>query len=197
MSIQNVPIPVPAEVMATPRPTSLTKRLIWIVLAVVALFIFAYLLAWVNSSRLANEFYSSAEASYQEGRYLDALIGYDEIDPITNTRTAHGGYYQVTRLWGNKGALPKPANYTHSVSQIDEIIQQKLDISTAEAFIQMYTGRSHPYFPDIYLRLGHLYEESGDKQTALEIYKECAKLFPTRPDITQAAIDQLDRLGVN
>jgi len=197
MSIQTAPIPVPAEIgAAAARPMSWPRRLLLIVLSVLALFIFTYILAWFNSSRLATEFFTSAETAYQEGRYLDALAGYEEVDPATRTRTTYSGYYQVTRLWKSDGALPKPANYTLAVSRIDEIIQQKLDISSAEGFIQAYTGRSHPLFADVYLRLGELYKESGDKQTAVEIYKEVAASFPNRPDITQAALDQLDRLGV-
>lgn len=196
MSIQNVPIPVPAEVSSAARPMPWSRRLLLIVLSVIGLFVFTYILAWVNSSRLANEFYTSAEAAYQEGRYLDALTGYDAIDPGTNSRTTHGGYYQVTRLWNSNGAYPKPADYTRAVSRIEEIIYQKMDIASAETFIQMYTGRSQPLFPDVYLRLGELYEQSGDKPSAVEIYKECAQLFPNRPDITQLALDQLTRLGV-
>ncbi len=196
MSMQNVPIPVPADVQAAPRPVSWSKRLLFVALAVAGLFIIGYLLAWIDSSSLAGEFYASAEAAYQEGRYLDALTGYDVIDPATKERTAHGGYFQITRLWGNNGALPKPANYDRAVERINDIIYHKLDISTAEAFIQRYTGRSHPFFPDVYLQLGRLYEQSGDQATAIEIYKECARLFPNRADITQAALADLERLGV-
>jgi len=195
MSIQTVPIPVPADVGSVARPMPWSRRLLIIVLSVFGLFISTYILAWVNSSSLANKFYTSAEAAYLEGRYLDALTGYDSVDPATNTRTSHGGYYQITRLWNNNGAFPKPADYTRAVSRIKEIIDQKLDIASAETFIQMYTGRSQPLFPDVYLRLGELYEQSGDKQTAVEIYKECAQLFPNRADITQTARDQLTRLG--
>jgi tetratricopeptide (TPR) repeat protein len=196
MTMQNVPIPVPPEIGATTRHVSWAKQPTRIILAVIGLFAIAYSLAWINSSRLADEFLTSAETAYQEGRYLEALTGYEEIDPVTQVRTTHGGFYQVTRLWGNKGALPKPASYPHALERIQEIIQEKLDITSAEEFIQMYTGREHPYFPDIYLRLGQLYEEAGDRQTAIAIYRECTELFPNRPDVSQAASEQLTRLGV-
>ena len=195
MSIsQSVPLPVP--VVAAARPISWQRRLLLIVLAVVILFAFTYALAWYNSSRLGKEFFQDAEVSYSDGRYLDALVGYDEVNKQANTRIPRGGYYQTTRLWASNFALPKPDFYAVASERIQTIMQDKLDINSAEEFIQRYTGRNHPLFPDIYLRLGQLYEASGDNSSAIEIYRDCATLFPDRPDITQAAKENLSRLGV-
>lgn len=190
-------VPLPVEPVSVGRPVSWTRRILVIVLVVIGLFAFTYALAWYNSFRLGGEFFNDAEAAYGEGRYLDALIGSEEVDVEANTRVQRGGYYQAYKLWGSRYANPKPEFILTARQRIAEIVQSRLDISQAETFIQMYTGRNHPLYPDVYYRLGQLYEAEGDRPSAIDIYRDCAELFPNRPDITQAAKDKLAELGVD
>ena len=56
------------------------------------------------------------------------------------------------------------------------------------------TGRPAPYFGEIYLRLGELYEQEGDLRSAREFYESILELFPNRPDLIEKAQAHLERL---
>jgi hypothetical protein len=75
-----------------------------------------------------------------------------------------------------------------------EIVQQRLTIEEAEDYIRANTGRPAPYFGEIYLRLGELYEQDGDPRSAREIYESIPSLFSNRPDLIEQAQAHLNRL---
>jgi len=153
-----------------------------------------YLLAWYEASSLARTYLGDADASYDAGKYLDALVGYEEFDPARNAYVAHGGYLQVERIWADEYAWPRPAGVERAQARIDEIINERMSVQEAEQFIQANTGKQNPYFGVIYLRLGELYEQEGDLVAAKDIYSSIAELFPGEDDLIARAGEHLARL---
>ncbi len=171
------------------------KRLLLIPLIVLALFAFTYFLAWWNASRLTSRFLEDANASYEQGEYLEALVGGQEFNPQTNRYNKIGGYVDIEKTWSNRYSAPVPAAVEQAKKRTNEIIYQHLTMSQAEQYIQANIGRSAPYFGEIYLRLGELYEQDGDARSAREIYEDIPGLFPNRPDLIEQAQRHLERLG--
>lgn len=153
-----------------------------------------YAFAWYRASSLAQGYLSDADASYNAGKYLEALVGYEEFDTARNSYVTHGGYMQVEKIWADPYSWPRPAGVERAQARIDEIINQKITIPEAEQFIQANTGKSNPYFGIIYLRLGELYEQDGDASSAKDIYTSIKELFPGEPDLIARAQDHLNRL---
>lgn len=162
---------------------------------VAALFISTYALAWLSASRLTASFMADADASYAAGNYLESLTGYEEFDPEQNAYVTHGGYMQVLNIWASPNAWPKSASLEQARARIDEVLEQHLTIEEAEGFIQANIGRRSPFMGPIYLRLGELYEEEGDVQSARMVYDEIDELFPGQDDLIARAAEHLARLG--
>jgi tetratricopeptide (TPR) repeat protein len=184
--------PLP-ETEAVARP-GLFRRVLLIALLIILVFAATYAVAWFNSYRLSARFISEAEASYSAGEYLNALVGYQEFNPQTNRYTTRGGYVKVEKIWSGTYSWPVPSPVQQARQRIDEIIRQRLTIPDAEEYIRANTGRPAPYFGEIYLRLGELYEGEGDLKSAIEIYESIPDLFKDRPDLIDQAKAHLDRL---
>jgi hypothetical protein len=166
---------------------SLFKRVALIVLAVAVLFAGAYALAWYNAYRLSARFGRDADAAYAQGDYLQALVGGEKFDPQTNRNVKIGGYLNVEKVWSSGTSWPEPSIVTRARERSQEIINQRLTIPMAEQYIRANTGRPAPYFAEIYLRLGELYEQDGDLVSARDIYESISELFPNRPDLIEQA----------
>jgi hypothetical protein len=169
-------------------------RWVWILLAVVLVFGATYALSWYNAYRLTERFVRDANATYDAGAYLDALVGYQTFDPDTNEYVTIGGYLAVEKIWSGRYSWPQPAAVQHAQARSQEIIERRMTIAEAEQYIQANIGKPAPYFGEIYLRLGELYEESGSLPDAREIYESISDLFPDRPDLIQRAQEHLARL---
>jgi tetratricopeptide (TPR) repeat protein len=88
-----------------------------------------------------------------------------------------------------------PPELQQAGQRTQEIVTQHLTIETAEDYIRANTGRPAPYFAEIYLRLGELYEQEGDLFSAQDIYESIPELFPNRPDLIETAQAHLARLA--
>jgi hypothetical protein len=86
----------------------LDKRLFLIPLIVLAVFASTYLLAWWNASRLTNRFLEDANTRYEQGDYLEALVGGQEFNPQTNRYNKVGGYVDIEKIWSNRYSCPCP-----------------------------------------------------------------------------------------
>jgi hypothetical protein len=170
------------------------KRLYLIPLIVLALFASTYLIAWLNAYRLTGRFLADANARYEQGEYLDALVGGEEFDPETNKYTKVGGYVDVEKIWSNPYSFPVPGAVEQAKERTQETIYQHLTIAQAERYIQSNIGKPAPYFGEIYLRLGELYEQDGDLAAARDIYESIPELFPNRADLLDQAKAHLQRL---
>lgn len=170
-------------------------RALWIVLIVIALFVVTYGVAWYNADQLASRFVEEAEASFAAGDYLDALVGYQEFDEAENRYVTRGGYMAIERMWSAPYSWPQPAAVQRAQARSQEIIDQHLTVADAEQYIQANTGRpGAPYFGEIYLRLGELYEAAGARRDAEDVYRSMTSLFPNRPDLIARAHQHLERL---
>jgi hypothetical protein len=172
----------------------LDKRLFLIPLIVLAVFASTYLLAWWNASRLTNRFLEDANTRYEQGDYLEALVGGQEFNPQTNRYNKVGGYVDIEKIWSNRYSMPVPAAVEQAKQRTWEIINQYLTIAQAERYIQANIGKPAPYFGEIYLRLGELYEQDGDLVSAREIYESIPDLFSNRSDLLEQAQEHLQRL---
>ncbi len=187
--------PVEATGAAAAAKSRFIKLLLLGILAVVVVFLGTYALAWHNADQLSTRFYKDATASYQAGKYMDALVGYQNFDPKTNKYINYGGYVSVEKIWSNRYSWPVPAFVQESRQRSQEIINQKLTADEALQYIQENTGRPNaPYFGEIYLRLGELYEQQGDIKDAKDIYSSMASLFPGRSDLIAIAQQHLAKL---
>ncbi|MCE7988557.1 MAG: hypothetical protein DYG89_45955 [Caldilinea sp. CFX5] len=189
--------PAPAATAPKPAPTQESaaeaaaqrsgQRWLWGIVAVVLLFVGAFTLAWYNANQLTARFMADAEASYAAGNYLDALVGYQTFDAATNQYVNHGGYLAVEKIWSNPYSWPQPAAVVQAQARSQEIIDQRLTIKEAEQYIQANIGKPAPYFAEIYLRLGELYEAAGQISDARAIYESIPRLFTDRPDLSARA----------
>jgi tetratricopeptide (TPR) repeat protein len=162
--------------------------------AAVILFLATYVLAWWDALRLTSSYIDDANRSYQEGRYLDALVGYETFDQEKREYVPRGGYLQIDRIWSNRYALPAPDEVRQAQDRIDDIIYSRLTLEDAEQFVQENIGRSNPAMGLIYLRLGELYEEAGELRDAREIYESIPDLFPHDAELIERARVDLERL---
>jgi tetratricopeptide (TPR) repeat protein len=194
------PIPLPnaaeaAETAAAAARARFRKRLLVGLLILAALFFVTFALAWYNANQLATRFYQDAETSFQAGDYLKALVGYQKFDNATNKYINYGGYLNVEKIWSSPNSWPQPAYVQQAVKRSQEIIGQKLTVQQAETYIQENTGRpGTPYFAEIYLRLGELYEQNGDAKDAIDVYQSFASQFPDRKDLIDQAQQHLAKL---
>lgn len=168
---------------------------VYILIGVVSLLVGGYVLAWFSAARLTQAYFADAEASFERGEYLDALMGYNEFVEASRRNEFRGGYAQVVNIWADRFASPVPGEVEIAQERIDTIINQHLTIEEAEEFVQRNIGRNNPYLGPIYLRLGELYEAEGDFDTAEEIYEDVIDSFPLNPLLIQQAQVRLDQLA--
>ena len=182
----------PAAVTESPRRRF---RWLYVLLGIVLLTAGTYTFAWYRAYSLTMRFMDNAAESFAAGEYLNALTGYDEFDEAANRYVYQGGYGQVALIWADPYAWPRPAALTEARARTDEIIQQRLTIDDAEAYIQENAGQGSPYLGRIYLRTGELYEEAGDTKDATDVYEEIADLFPNNAALIESANAHLKRLA--
>lgn len=186
---------VPAGAEQATAATRVPWRVLWITLGVIVVFAATYGFAWYNAYGLANRFVEEADASFAAGEYLDALVGYREFDEAEDRYVTRGGYVAIERMWSASYSWPQPAAVQTAQARSQAIIQQHLTVADAEQYIQANTGRpGAPYFGEIYLRLGELYEAEGAQRDAEDVYASLPSLFPTRPDLIEQANQHLERL---
>ena len=181
-----------ATVQKSPR--WLRSRTGILVLGLVAVSFFTYILAWWDAYRLSATYLEDADASYAEGRYLDALLGYEEFDQEKRLYVDYGGYIQVRRIWESDYAFPIPGEVRRSEERIDEILSWRLTTEDAEQFVQENIGRYNPYMGLIYLRLGELYEADGRLREAQDVYESFPDLFPDERELVERARVDLENL---
>ena len=162
--------------------------------AAAILFLGTYVLAWWDARRLTSSYIEDANRSYVEGRYLDALVGYETFDQEKREYAPRGGYLQIDRIWSNRYAQPAPDEVRQAQDRIDDIIYSRLTLEDAEQFVQENIGRSNPAMGLIYLRLGELYEEAGELRDAEDIYESIPDLFPNDAELIERARIDLERL---
>ena len=183
------------EVPAQPEAKATSWLRAPLIIAVIVLFFAAtYAFAWYRAYRLSESFTQNAEASFEQGDFVDALSGYDAYDEAAGRYIFRGGYGQVVRIWNNAYAWPVPASAAEAEKRVDEIVNQHLTLSDAEGFIQANTGKANPYLGAVYLRTGELYEGEGDLRDARDVYESVADLFPNQPELIERAREHLNRL---
>jgi tetratricopeptide (TPR) repeat protein len=166
------------------------------ILVVLLVFAGTYAFAWYNAYSLSERFIRDADASYDKGDFLRALVGYQNFDQQTNKYINYGGYFSVEKIWNNRFSWPIPPDVQRARQRSSDIIASRLTTAQAEQYILENTGRpGAAYFGEIYLRLGELYEQQGDVRDARDVYESIPSLFPNRPDLIQQAQQDLDRLN--
>lgn len=183
--------PSPNQVTA---PAASPRRAITLFIGLIVVLVLSYVLAWFSAYRLSQGYLQDANASYDRGDYLDALVGYKEYDEAQKRYVDRGGYMEVERIWADRYAQPVPPDVMQARARIDEIVNQRLTIGDAESFVQANIGRSNPYLALIYLRLGELYEADGSTADARDIYESFSGLFPDASELVARAQQNLDRL---
>jgi tetratricopeptide (TPR) repeat protein len=181
---------VTADVASAPRRNYLLIGLG----AAILLFALTYVGAWISAQSLTQEYLQNADQSYQNGDYLQALVGFQEFDENSRRYVSRGGYFQAQRIWASQYAWPIPAGVETANQRINEIINERITISDAEQFIQVNSGRGNPYLGIIYLRLGELYEQEGSLPDARDIYESIPELFASQQDLIERAEQHLQRL---
>jgi len=189
------PIQPTKEATAAVASARFRKRFLLGLLILTATFLVTYVFAWYNANQLATRFFQDSEATYNAGDYLKALVGYQKFDEKTNKYINYGGFLNVEKIWSSRYSWPQPPYVQQAVMRSQEIIGQKLTVQQAEQYIQENTGRpGTPYFAEIYLRLGELYEQNGDTQNAIDVYQSYASQFPDRKDLIEQAQQHLEKL---
>ena len=181
----------PSQVAA---PSGSARRAILLLIGLIVIVLVSYGLAWFSAYRLSQGYLQDADASYDKGDYLNALVGYKEYDQAQKRYIDRGGYMDVEHIWADQYALPVPPDVVRARQRIDEIVNQRLTIDDAESFVQANVGRSNPYLALIYLRLGELYEAADRIDDAKDIYSSFADLFPGETDLNARAQQNLQRL---
>lgn len=189
------PIQPTKEAAAATASARFRKRFLLGLIILTATFLVTYVLAWYNANQLATRFLQDSEATYNDGDYLKALVGYQKFDDKANKYINYGGFLNVEKIWSSRYSWPQPPYVQQAVQRSQEIIGQKLTVQQAEQYILENTGRpGTPYFAEIYLRLGELYEQNGDTQDAIDVYQSYASQFPDRKDLIEQAQQHLEKL---
>lgn len=167
---------------------------LWVVLGVLVLAAGTYAFAWFRAYRLTVRFMDNATESFAAEEYLEALTGFETFDEAENRYVYRGGYGQVARIWSDPYAWPRPAELVEAEARTEEIINERLTLDDAEAFIEENAGQGSPYLGRIYLRTGELYEAEGDADDAADVFEEVAELFPNDAELIRQAEAHLARL---
>jgi len=184
------------ETTPTPKKAGFVKPLVLGLLVLAAVFLVNYVLAWYNANQLGTRFFQDSEASFNTGDYLKSLVGYQTFDNASNKYVNYGGYLSVEKIWSSAYSWPQPAYTQQAIQRSQEVINQKLTVQQAEQYIIDNTGRpGTPYFAEIYLRLGELYEQAGNSKDAIDIYQSYAAQFPGRADLIAIAQQHLTKLN--
>jgi tetratricopeptide (TPR) repeat protein len=194
MSVEMDALPQPAAPEAVATPGWTPRRTLVILGAVVVLYVSTYALAWFSAYRLSLTYLGDANASFEAGNYLDALVGHKDFDRATGRYISYGGYMQIERIWADPYAQPVPPEVVQARARIDEIVYGLLTREDAERFVRENAGRNNPYLGMIYLRLGELYEAAGETRDAEDIYASFADLFPDEVALIARAQAHLARL---
>lgn len=177
------------------RQSGFLKRMLLGILLIVFIFSATYVYAWFQAYRLSSRFFEDAQTSYENGDYLNALVGYEEYDPEANAYINRGGYLNVLRIWSSRYSWPQPDQYQEAREHISQIIYYDMTIDQAETYIRRNTGRRNvPFFAEIYYQLGVLYENEGDILSAREIYESIGTFFPNREDLIERSEERLANL---
>jgi len=191
-----VTITPPLLPQAEETTRSLWRRILFLIVGALVLFFGTYLLAWLSAYNLTRTFWEHAQASYAEGRYMDALTGYRAFDPAQRRYVTYGGFMHVENIWADPAAFPIPSEAVQAKQRIREILQKYLTIEDAEQYIAENVGRtSNPYLGIIYLRLGELYEAADRLQDALAIYESVDEFFPEDAELIAQAQAHMARLA--
>ncbi len=173
-------------------------RVLIIVLGIVVYIIINYALAWIDAYRLSSRLMADADSSYNSGAYMQAFMGYEQRDPVSGKSITKGGYVDVLHVWSDAYSWPLPQSLLEKgKARLQDIMNNHMTIADAENFITAFSGLDNPYLGDVYLRLGELYQQSGDRATALSVYKDVADLFTDRPDIILQAQEHIKKLEAN
>ncbi len=167
---------------------------LYVVLGVLLLAAGTYALAWYRAYHLTQTFMQNAAESFAEEEYLNALTGYEVFDEEANRYVYRGGYGQVALIWADPYAWPRPPALAGAQARTEEIIQERLTLEDAEAFIEENIGQNNPYLGRIYLRTGELYEVDGDEDDAADVYEEVIDAFPNDTALVERATAHLERL---
>src|SRR4051794_40468915 len=122
-TIQAPPVPAAAAVARRSRSWGRPALIIAIILVAIAA---TYTYAWYNANTLSTQYLSDADASYQAGKYLDALVGSESFDKARNSYVTKGGYLQVEKIWSDSYSWPRSADYDKAKARTDEIINQRI-----------------------------------------------------------------------
>jgi tetratricopeptide (TPR) repeat protein len=197
MTLQTAPapqtIPDVATVETTARGWSWTRTLMLLGGLFVVL-LGSYALAWWSAYRLSMAYLGDADASYDAGEFVNALVGHEEFDRARNDYVEYGGYMQIERIWTDQYAVPVPPEVQRARQRIDEIVNSRLTIEEAEKFVQENAGRGNPYLGLIYFRLGELYQADGRLLDAEDIFTSFADLFPQETALIERAQHNLEAL---
>ncbi len=175
--------------------SSLPRTVAIVAALVVVLFAGTYAFAWSQANNLAVQYLHDANASYTSGKYLPALVGGQTFDLQTNKYVTTGGYLQVQHIWTSNFAWPRPGYLSSVQNRINDIINHRLTVDQAQQFVQENTGKQNPYLGIIYLRLGELYAQQGDKKDARDIFQGIPSSFPNDPQLIARSKQDLAKLG--
>src|SRR5688572_9627212 len=122
------------EAAAVVRPGFLRRALLIAFLAGL-IFALTYALAWFNASRLSARFIQDANAAYDQGEYLESLVGTQRFDPQRNQYVKQGGYLDVEKIWSSSYSWPAPPELEQASQRTQEIVNQRLTIELAVEYI--------------------------------------------------------------
>ncbi|MCC6805112.1 MAG: hypothetical protein IT319_19690, partial [Anaerolineae bacterium] len=92
---------VPSAPQVT-TPAASSRRGIAVFIALIVVLVASYALAWFSAYRLSQGYLQDADASYDRGEYLNALVGYKEYDQAQQRYVDRGGYMEVERIWADQ-----------------------------------------------------------------------------------------------
>jgi hypothetical protein len=197
MTLQTTPAPQAVPGVAateTARRGWSARRALLLLGGLFVVLLGSYALAWYSAYRLSATYLADADASYEAGEFVNALVGYEEFDRASNAYVEHGGYMQIERIWADRYAVPVPPEVQRARERIDEIVASRLTVEDAEQFVQANAGRGNPYLGMIYLRLGELYQAEGELLDAEDIFTSFEELFPNEATLIERARQNLEAL---
>jgi hypothetical protein len=166
-----------------------------IILILISVVLLTYAAAWLQFYFRSVKYYNQAVSSIEKGDWIDGLKGKLALKEDRSGYEFQGGLQQVIGIWSSKYALPRPEIFYRAEELKDSILNEKVDIKSGEAAFQKYFRMDNKYLPEIALKLGDLYLEEGDKDSAKEWYSVVVEAFSNEPYAAEAAKERLSKLG--
>ncbi len=158
------------------------KVILYSVVAIIVLLIFfaGYVAAWIETENFARENFGKAQEMLKEGKYLQALNGYQEFDPKAQKYVTYVGFSQISVMFKDSPIFGVPKIVDQSKQEVMKLIAT-MPTNDLETYFQSTVRNKNPYILYVVAELIHRYSKLG-LSSQVGMYEHIFSLLGGKPD---------------